>query len=197
MIKNIQMLREEYSNYLNPDMKVKNLVHKGEYISIKQGLYVTKEFTNGIYLSPILYGPSYLSFEFALSYYQLIPELVYQYTNATFKTGKKKRFENHFGVYTYRDVAKEAYCYGIDLIVDDQCSYIIATPEKALCDMLYKISPLHNQKNLKDYLFNDLRIDIDDFYGLDLTDLAKLCMLYKTKNHKLLYSFIKKGIKNG
>ena len=197
MIKNIFMLRSELSKYANPDMKVQNLVKQGELIPIIKGIYETDKSTQGHYLASVLYGPSYLSFEFALSYHSLIPEVVYNFTSATFEKKKVKQYNTPFGVYTYRDVPSGVYPVEVMLKIENGYSYQIATPEKAICDILYKISPVQNLNNLKYLLFEDLRISESDFYSLDLQKMSNISQLYKTKNHKLLCAFIRKGNKNG
>ena len=197
MIKDIFMLRSELSKYANPDAKVKSLVKQGELIPIIKGIYETDKSTQGHYLASVLYGPSYLSFEFALSYHSLIPETVYNFTSATFEKKRAKQYNTPFGVYTYRDVPSGAYPVEVMLKIENGYSYQIATPEKAICDMLYKISPLQNLNNLKYLLFEDLRISESDFHSLDLQKMSDISQLYKTKNHKLLCTFIRKGNKNG
>ncbi len=197
MIKNIFMLRSELSKYANPDMKVQNMVKQGKIIPIIKGIYETDKFTQGHYLASSIYGPSYLSFEFALSYYSLIPEAVFNFTSATFEKKKSKQYNTNFGVYTYRDVPSDAYPVEVMLKIENGYSYQIATPEKAICDMLYKTTPLQNQSNLKYFLFEDLRLSETDFYSLNLKKMSDISQLYKTKNHKLLYSFIRKGNTNG
>ena len=191
------MLRSELSKYANPDMKVQNLVKQGELIPIIKGIYETDKSTQGHYLASVLYGPSYLSFEFALSYHSLIPEVVYNFTSATFEKKKVKQYNTPFGIYTYRDVPSCVYPVEVMLKIENGYSYQIATPEKAICDILYKISPVQNINNLKYLLFEDLRISESDFYSLDLQKMSNISQLYKTKNHKLLCTFIRKGYKNG
>lgn len=192
MIKTINMLRDELNKYSNPDAKVKRLVAKGTLIPIRRGLYETDRSVPGYCLASSIYGPSYLSFEFALSYHDLIPEGVPNYTCATFEKKKQKRYATGFGMYIYRDVPSEAYPASVLLVIENGYSYQIATAEKAICDMLYKTSPLKNLKGLRDYLFSDLRIEPEDFYKLDRNDLQSLCALYKTQNHRLLESLLRK-----
>ena len=43
---------------------------------------------------------------------------------------------------------------------ENNYSYQIAIPEKALCDKLYTLVPLNNYTNLENILFNDLRINL-------------------------------------
>ena len=191
MIKTIGMLREELSEYRNPDAKVKRLVDSGEYIALGKGLYETDKTVPGYYLAGAIYGPSYLSFEFALSLYGLIPEAVYSFTSATFEKKRKKQYVTSLGVFSYRDIPSSVYPYEINLIIENGYAYQLAAPEKALCDMLYKAPLLKNLKELKDYLFEDLRIDIMGFNELDTGKIKFLCGLYKTKNHKLMQSLLR------
>ena len=72
-------------------------------------------------------------------------------------------------------------------------SYQIATAEKALCDKLYTLSPLNNYSNLENMLFNDLRIDIDEFNELDADKIEKLSKLYHSTNINLLAKYIRRN----
>lgn len=70
-------------------------------------------------------------------------------------------------------------------------SFVIASPEKAICDQLYMISPCDNRTSLQRLLFEDLRIEPTMFTNLDMNALAGLAGLYSTKNHKILISLAK------
>ena len=60
-------------------------------IKIRNGLYETEANTPSYLLAGSIYGPSYISFEYALSYYGLIPERVTTITCATFNKRKEKK----------------------------------------------------------------------------------------------------------
>jgi hypothetical protein len=197
MIKTTAMLVEELNDYVNQTAKIRRLVDCGELVPIVRGLYETDLHTPGHYLAPAIFGPSYLSFEFALSYHSLIPEAVYTFTSACFEKKKAKRYETPFGTYTYRDVPGEAYPVGIILFSESGYGFQIATPEKAICDELYKLPPLKNRAELERLLFDDLRIDQDEFFRLNMADLFEIATLYHTQNHKLLRAFAKRRMKNG
>ncbi|MGN1344686.1 MAG: hypothetical protein ACI4U3_08905 [Traorella sp.] len=186
MIKTYSMLLEELSDYADIDNKIARLVKSQDLIKLSKGLYETDKDTPGYVLAGVIYGPSYLSFEYALSYYGIIPEAVYTYTSATFEKGRTKVYTNKFGNYTYRDIPASAYPYEIKLITQGTYTYRIASKEKALCDKLYSLSPVSNKKELLRLLFDDLRIDETEFYNLDKNILNELCDLYKSKNLKLL-----------
>lgn len=84
MIKTTNMLLEELHAYANPKTKLSRMVKQGEYFQITKGIYETNRNTSGHLLAGSIYGPSYISFEYALAYYGLIPEAVYTITSATF-----------------------------------------------------------------------------------------------------------------
>lgn len=192
MLKTHLVLADELKDYVNPAAKIARMVKAGEIVRIKQGLYETDPQAEGVLLAEAIYGPSYLSFEFALSYHGLIPETVYQYTSATFEKKRIKLFETPFGVFSYRDVPSSAFPLGVQLILLGENSFRLATPEKALCDELYKLPPCANRTELGQLLFDDLRIDKEALLGLNLAELKDLASLYQTKNHKLLKSWIRR-----
>lgn len=182
MIKTYNTLLKELHNYHAPNNKISRMVKTGSVTPITKGLYETDKSIPGYLLANIIYGPSYLSFDFALSYYGLIPEAVYTFTSATFEKKKEKTYNNHFGTFTYRDVPSSAYPYGIRLVSEGQYSFAIATPEKALCDKLYVETPVKNKKVLVELLFSDLRVDEAAFQQLNKEMLLTLTDLYKSTN---------------
>ena len=192
MILTNNIIKENLKEYSNKNTKICREIKKGNLTKIINGLYETDSYVNGYLLAGSIYGPSYLSFDFALSYYGLIPEKVTAFTSATCNKKKKKIYNNKFGTYLYRDVPTKVYPLGINLIEEGNYSYQIATPEKALCDKLYTLSPLKNMKELENLLFNDLRIDMDEFSKLDLHDIEELSNSYNSTNVNLLYKYMRR-----
>ena len=184
--------KEKYSNYSNKDTKLSREVKGGNLFRIINGLYETDPNTPGCYLAGSIYGPSYISFEYALSFYGLIPERVSTITSATFNKKKKKQYNNSFGVFTYRDVPTLAYPEEILLKQENGYYYQLASPEKALCDKLYTLKPLNNYANLERMLFSDLRIDYDGFNKLNVEKIEKLSNLYRSTNIYLLARYMKR-----
>ena len=191
MIYSTAMLLQKYKEYANPAAKIGRLVRHGDLIPVRKGLYETDRSLPGHLLAGIIYGPSYLSFEFALAWHELIPEAVHAYTCATCGKGKKRLHQTPFGVFTYRDVPMPAFPYGTVLHEERGYGFILASPEKAVCDMLYACPPCANRRELKQLLFDDLRIDEEAFEGMDLAGMAELAGLYRTANHRLLLSMIR------
>ena len=192
MIKTTAMLLEKYNEYSNPKTKLSRMVKKGKYIKIARGLYETDKNIPGYVLAGSIYGPSYISFDFALGYYGLIPERVNIITSATFDKKKNKRYKNSYGIFTYRDVPSEVFPYGIRLNKYKDYFFRIAEPEKAICDKLYTISPVVSQKDLEDLLIKDLRIEVSELDKLDIQKLEFLSEKYHSTNVSRFYRFMRR-----
>ena len=186
--------KNNLGTYANKNNKISREIKEGKLFKIVTGLYETDSKTPGYLLAGSIYGPSYISFEYALSIYGLIPERVSTITSATFNKKKKKKYDTLFGVFTYRDIPINAYPEEIILKKEGDYSYQIATPEKALCDKIYTLSPLKNYTNLEKMLFNDLRIDKVEFKKLELNKIEKLSNLYHCTNIKLLVNYMRRNI---
>ena len=192
MIKTTDMLLEELREYASPRSKLSRMAKNGEIFPIVKGLYETEKGTPGIYLAGSIYGPSYVYFEYALGHYGLIPEAVYTLTCATFEKKKAKKYETPFGTFTYRDVPSEAFPLALKLVNEDGYYYRIATPEKALCDMLYTLRPTANAAELHTMLNDDLRIEDSELKKLDAALVAELSEHYHTTNVKRLSTLLRR-----
>lgn len=110
-------------------------VDEGLLERLKQGIYALKtDPPSEEEIANKLYAPSYISFEYALAHYSIIPEMVYEVTSAT--TKPTRLFSTSNLAYSYRTIKKEAYTgYRLEKVGERQ--YLIADPEKALVDYLY------------------------------------------------------------
>jgi predicted transcriptional regulator of viral defense system len=132
-----------------------------------------------------LYGPSYVSFETALAFYGLIPEKVFAVRSATFK--RTKRFENAVGNFEYITVPPAYYSIGISQqTVENEYTYLLATPEKALCDLILATPNLRLQsaKAMRAYLEEDLRIDFSTVEHWN-TEIVRQCVEAGRKQREL------------
>jgi|SRR5665647_971280 len=192
MIKTTAMQLEELNKYANPQDKLSRMVASGECFQIVRGLYETDGSTPGYLLAGSIYGPSYISFEFALGYHGMIPEAVYTITSATFGKKKKKKYVTPFGTFTYRDVPSNVFPIGIDVVNEGEYYYRIACPEKALCDKLYTLKPVPNTTALLELIVNDLRMDESEFEKLNKDMISLLNVKYNCTNIKRLNSLIRR-----
>ena len=109
--------------------------HTELFIRLKKGLYMLATNRAKIEeISNVLYSPSYLSLEYALSHYNLIPEAIYSITAIT--TKPTREFTVDGIAFTYNTIKKTAFT-GYSLIDKDNKPFLMADPEKALVDYLY------------------------------------------------------------
>ena len=154
------------------NQKVRNLELGGKILRLKRNLYVvdpsvSKQSLSTELIANHLYSPSYVSMSSALRYYGLIPETVYTTQSMTIK--HSRTFDTPIGRFDYRFMNREAFHIGITSINKQNYSFLIATPEKALCDLVAN-SPKVNLRYRKDvevYLEEDIRMDIEDFKKMD------------------------------
>ena len=131
------------------------LVHRyakrGVFLKLRNGLYcLADQPPSELAIANRLYEPSYLSFEFALSYHHLIPEAAYVITSAT---SRPTRVLMALGkTFEYHRLKKSAFT-GYEPVKVGTETILMATPEKALMDTLYFVDL--KKKTLNDRL--DLR----------------------------------------
>lgn len=151
--------------------KISRLMKSGEIQGVVPGIYIlAPEFRKRPISMEILankiFGPSYVSFEYVLSRAGLIPEAVYGVTSATLK--RNRDFDTHLGRFSYRHLPPEVYPFGWTReALTDGSGFLIATPEKALLDLLYRSGSVRSMKALEVRLFEDFRIDPPTFRLLD------------------------------
>lgn len=161
-----------YPNIIGKNQKIKNLEKKGEIIRLKRGLYVVSPEVSDTLVSTELianqlYAPSYISMSSALRYYGLIPEAVYTTQSMTIK--HSRNFETPVGFFDYTQMSRESFQIGLTYINNGSFSFVIALPEKALCDLVAN-SPNVNLRFLTDaeqYLEEDIRLDMDGFLNMN------------------------------
>ena len=193
MIVTTAMLMDQLRGYGDPAGKIMRMERDQEIYRLTRGLYETNKSVPGYCLAGAIYGPSYLSFEYVLSYYGIIPEAVYSFTSATYGKKKAKVYENTFGRFLYHDVPADVYPFDIMIKEENGYIYQIASPEKALCDKLYIMPPVTSQREIEKMLFEDLRIDTEEFARLDLSGILSIGDRYHSNNLKYLMKYIRRN----
>ncbi len=186
------------NNYKLPNDKIAALEKSGDLIRLKKGLFVvSSEISNRTLSRELianhLYGPSYISLESALSFYGLIPEKVHAVRSVIMK--RAKAFSTPLGNFDYSTVPEDYFSIGIyQEIIDDRYAYLIASPEKAICDMIVTTPRLRLQsvKAVQTYLEENLRIDLSVLKTIDI-DIIKQCLGTEKKKTELtqLLKFLK------
>ncbi|MBQ3459813.1 MAG: hypothetical protein IJH14_03995 [Solobacterium sp.] len=192
MIVTVSMLKQKYADYTNPLDKIRRDADQGVIFRLNRGLYETDRNVNPYLLAAPILSPSYLSFDFALSYYGLIPERTMAITSATLNVRKNKTYINVFGRYEYSDIPASAFSEGLCLIGEGEYIVRMASKEKAICDSLYKWRVVHSIKTLKELLFIDKRMDEDEFASCNFVLMKRLAKLYHKTNLELLVRLIEK-----
>jgi len=198
-----QTLLDAVQGYAQPRMKISRLLAKGTVVRVKKGLYIFGEsqrrqpFCREL-LANLIYGPSYVSLEYALHYHGLTPERVETVTSVT--CGRSRTFDTPVGTFSYRMIPLEAFRIGMDRVeLDGARSFLIAIPEKALADRIVadRGAGITTQKQLHDYLQANLRIDPAAMQGLDPARLAEIARHYRSRRVKLLADLVSRLRKSG
>lgn len=194
-----QVLITCLKEYSRPRDKITDLLREGQIIRVKKGLYIfgpdyrRRPYSREI-LANLIYGPSYISLEYALSYHGLIPERVEALTSVT--TGRTRTFTTPVGVFKYHMIPLPAFQSGMTRVeLDDGGAFLIATPEKALVDKVFidRTPEIRTVKGLEVYLFEDLRIDQDLFSKLNRSYIFDYVDRYSSNKLQLLSSLLRKS----
>ena len=164
-----QFIKGMLKDYRYPRNKISKMLKSGEIIALKSGLYILSDaFQKPLIVETtanLLYGPSYVSLDYALAYYNLIPEIAYTISSVT--TGRRKIYRTPAGTFIYHHLKFDYYNQGYKLYHSDGINYLIATPEKALCDKLYLSPRLQDTDSLEEFLDKDLRFDFSALKTFD------------------------------
>ena len=119
---------------------VKRAIKNGEIIRLKRGIYcLAKKNQRGSLstyaISQLLYGPSYISIESALSYHGWIPEGVFMTTCVSIT--RSVTYKTPVGDFSYHHVPQKCFYEDVEHIAADEGDYFMAKPLKALCDYIY------------------------------------------------------------
>ncbi len=194
MLKDSSLLMHEMAAYASPKARLTRMVKSGQLVRLRRGLYLEA----GSSLSPFvlaaaLYGPSYVSLETALAHHGLIPERVRAITSAVYNKNKNKVYHTPRGTFSYRGIPKDAFPHEVLHAEDQDQGFLMASAEKALCDMLYQTSPLKGQAGLEGLILDDWRIEADRLETLNLQTILFLSPLYRCRNLNLLSDWVKAG----
>ena len=154
-------------------------VGKGYLVQLKNGIYAFRQWLSqpgaDFIAGNLMYQPSYVSLYSALAHYGIIPEFVAHTTSIT--TLKTADFANQLGTFSYRHVKPELFFGYRILDSTSQRKLRIATPEKALIDLLYLTPSL---KSAEDVL--QLRLD-EDYMSeeFDYTEAHKILTRFNSK----------------
>ena len=138
-----------YPELKSANKKVTWLEKQGFIIRLKRGLYVANPKHSGKTLSS---------------------ELIANHLYAP-SVKHSRSFQTPVGCYDYKHISKMAFPIGVRSMYKDNYAFLIASPEKALCDLIANSSQvnLRYMKDVETYLEQDIRMDMDEFNKMDKT----------------------------
>jgi hypothetical protein len=158
------------------------LVHRatqaGEILRLKPGLFLLdsryrKSEPHPFQIAALLHYPSHISLESALAWHHLIPEAVYQVSSVT--TSRSRTFTTPLGIFSFQRVPTGAPRAGVEAVEIARNSWaFIATPLRALADMLYLNKTITWQKHGLSYLTESLRIEEEDLGQISFIELEDI-----------------------
>jgi hypothetical protein len=192
-----QVLLDALAGYRKPRDKITRLLTNKTIIRLKKGLYCfgeafRKEPFSREYIANLIYGPSYVSLEYALSYHGLIPERVEIVTSVT--TGRSRDFDTPLGTFSYHMLKGRRYAVGAILETSGKTPFLVASPEKALTDKIWTDKRFSGLR-LSDYdayLYEDLRIDREAFSSFDYSLLHLIATAYGSAKINNLLRYLKR-----
>jgi len=192
-----QTLTDALKELSSPRDRITALLRKGTIIRIKKGLYVfggqhqrhpySKEL-----LANLVYGPSYVSLDYALAYYGIIPERAEALTSVTL--GRSRKFRTPVGLYIYRQIPARAYQAGMLRVEgNDGQAFLIASPEKALADKIVSVrgAPIASSAEMRRFVIDDLRIDIGAIRSLSAERIGEFAGRYRSRKLRCLSGLVR------
>lgn len=183
--------------YKRPNDKIARWLATGELVQLRKGLYLLGSAWRTAPVSMplvanVLFGPSYVSLEFALGAHGLIPEGAVELTSVTPR--RSRRISTPLGNFSYTHLPLPLYGVDVCLVSNpDGTSFLMASPTQAVCDKVVLTRNLQacSAKNMRTFLLFDLRMEPDAVSALDLT-VIKQCMVvgYKTRQLQALYGCV-------
>lgn len=193
-----QVLLDALKDLAYPRNRINDLLRQGIIIRIKKGLYVFgNKYRRHPYskelLANLVYGPSYVSLDYALAYYGLIPEGVEALTSVT--PNRPRRFSTPVGLFIYRQIPARAYEEGMVRVEGEHNqAFLIASPEKALADKLVSVrgAPIASIGEMGRFLEEDLRIDSGAIRSFSVERIEEFAGRYRSLRLRRLSGFLRR-----
>ena len=144
-----------YAGVDNPQQVQRQLgdwVRAGKIVQLRRGLYTLAQPYQGepphsYTVANQMVRASYVSLHTVLSHYDLIPEHVAVVTSIT--TGRPGMWQNLYGHFSYQHIQPNLF-FGFEYrrVTQTQWAYM-ATPEKALLDLIYLTSGADNEEYIR------------------------------------------------
>jgi hypothetical protein len=173
---------------------VKRAIASGEILHLRRSLYcLAPKYGKIIHpysVAHMIYGPSYISLETALSFHGWIPEAVYAITSVSSK--KSTEFNTPLGVFSYTRVPQDILYEGVNWgSPSEKYPTVMANPLKALCDYVY----VHKQNwTAVSPLVKSLRVDWKNLEEIQSNQINYLMENYKSRRIRRFLSGLRKDL---
>jgi hypothetical protein len=197
-----QVLIDALKDLAYPRNRINDLLRQGIIIRIKKGLYVfgdkyRRQPYSKELLANLVYGPSYVSLDYALAYYGIIPEKVESLTSVT--PNRPRRFSTPAGLFIYRRIPARAYGTGMVRIEGERGqAFLIASPEKALADKIVSVrgASIASIGEMGRFLEEDLRIDTGAIRSLSPEGIEEFAERYRSLRLKRLSGYMRRLLRS-
>src|SRR3990167_7172366 len=157
-------------DYKAPHRKITTLLESGKLIRVKKGLYILGEDDrdapiNKELLANLIFGPSYVSQEYALQFHGLLLEHVMMVTSMS--TKRNKLFRTPVGEFRYAYINTRRFTVGVNWsLISDNIHILIASPEKALVDIITAYTDIATYADMAIHLLDNMRLSRSDLLNL-------------------------------
>jgi len=173
---------------------VKRALQQGSLLRIRRGLYCLpkhyrRRSLDVFELAQRIYAPSYISFETALSYHELIPEGVYTVTSASVK--RSRDFDTPLGRFSFNTLPQLGFFTAVSRVpLDTHRAFLMANPWKAILDLVY--TQKKNWPSFTSFL-ESMRIEFEDLEKPENIFLKQMAIYYKNKRVSHFIQLIEKA----
>jgi predicted transcriptional regulator of viral defense system len=163
----------------NLRLQLTRWTRSGRLYQLRRGLYAVappyqKVKPHPFVIANLMQRASYVSTQSALAFHGLIPDIVH--VTASITAGRPERLETPLGIFEFRHIKPE-YLHGYSMTILESSKpsqeALVATPEKALLDLIY-LQPGGDTPN---YL-TELRLQNLD--QLDMDELHRQAEIFRT-----------------
>ena len=164
---------------------ISRFLERKDILPLKNGLYISAKFfannksdiSYSFYLANIIRTPSYVSSWTALQHYNLTTEAIHSITSVTPKVTRKYEVRS-VGSFSYQSINKNLFSDYV--LVKGKFDFFIASPSKALFDLLYFRTHQFRGVRFGDVtkIVKELRIDIDEMNEAERNKFYKRIKAY-------------------
>lgn len=177
--------------------KIMRAIDSGEILHIRRGLYCLAKPYNRVgisrnILANLIYGPSYVSLETALSFHGWIPEAVHSVSSVSL--GLARTFETPLGYFDYVQIKQMPLLSGVIRVTgerESEGSYYMAKPLKAIADY---VASRGLDWTGREPLIESLRIEEENLESLSSADFDELDGVYKSLRARKMLALLRKEL---